>query len=171
MFAVLSKFTGKLEIKTGKRESVISFLPDFCFTYLCLLPPGRFEIASWHNPYLVTALFNIFLPYFLPVLVQQLSRNQANLWVAICHLKNVVVNFFSIRPRDEYFHFPKAKILHCTMKYTVQGFFSPSSPSLYPHSFLNFNRFPEITANFPFWDTAKSSRQFETASVCAKQAL
>ena len=83
----------------------------------------------------------------------------------------VVSFFFPIIPKDEYFYFPKANTSHCIMKYAVEASFSPSGPSPYSYSFLNFNRLPETTANVPFWDIAKSSRQFQTATVCTEQAL
>lgn len=146
----------------------------FLLARLFYIPVSSFPSQVWKylmegSAYLVMALFNFFPPYFLPVLVQCLSRNWKNLWVAIFHLDNVVVNFFSIL-QDEYFYFPKANMLYYITKYTVQGSFSPNGPSLYSYSFLNFNRFPDTTVNLPFWDVAKSSRQFETASMCTEQA-
>lgn len=79
--------------------------------------------------------------------------------------------FFPIIPEDEYFDFPEANTSRCIMKYAVQGSFSPNGPSPYLYSFLNFSSFPETTANVPFWDIAKSSRQFETATVCETGSL
>lgn len=79
--------------------------------------------------------------------------------------------FFPIIPKDEHFYFPKANTSHCIMKYAVEASFSSNGPSPYSYSFLNFNRLLETTANVPFWDIAKSSRRFQTATVCTEQAL
>ena len=56
------------------------------------------------------------------------------------------------------------------MKYTVPGSLTQWSKSLYILIF-NFNRFPETHANVPFWDIAKSSRQFQTTTVCMEWTL
>lgn len=61
---------------------------------------------------------------------------------------------FPIVSKVEYFYCLKANTFHCITKQTVQGSFSLSGPSLYSYSVLNFNRFPETTANVPSWDIA-----------------
>ena len=83
----------------------------------------------------------------------------------------MTVDFFSpITPKYKYFYFPEVNTSHYIMKYTVPGSLTQWSKSLYILIF-NFNRFPETHANVPFWDIAKSSRQFQTTTVCMEWTL
>lgn len=115
---------------------------SFLLVLLFYMPMSSFPNQIWKylmagSAYLVLALLNFFLPYFLPVLVQCLSRNWTNLWVAIFHLDSVAVNFYSII-QDEYFYFPKASMLYYIMKYTVQGSFDPMvQVSIHTHFWLS----------------------------------
>lgn len=126
MFAVLNKFTGKLEIKTCKHENVIRIICLFYFTYLCPLSPTRLKILDGRAYIQILSYSTFFFPvscqcyYSVFLETEQICGLQFFIYTVLSRKL-----FFSIIPKDEYFHFPKSNTLNYIMKYTFQGSFSP----------------------------------------------